>query len=294
MAGFRGMVKGLPFSLSRNLPRSAKSGSSVSAWTPSLLFSSGQRGAYYDPSDLSTLFQDSAGTVPVTAVGQPVGKMLDKSGRGYHLTQSNSTAQRPTYQTDVGGFSYLQFVPNSVLYGQANNNNIFLNNSMLLCTAHRFDSTADGTLIGRSYSNANAGRWFSGRGGGGSLRAIFDKDGVTVASVDAASDTSTSIRVVSAVYDRSAANPITEFLNAANFGVPTGVLNTTAVNMIDASKYFRMGAYGDASDHFNVINGETIYFTGRIYAACFVFDTIVPLNLAKLQTWCGSKCGLAI
>ena len=36
-------------------------------------------GVWYDPSDLSTLFQDSAGTTPVTAVEQPVGLMLDKS-----------------------------------------------------------------------------------------------------------------------------------------------------------------------------------------------------------------------
>lgn len=52
-------------------------------------------GAWFDPSDLSTLFQDAAGTIPVTAVEQPVGKMLDKSGNGYHATQS-ITASRPT------------------------------------------------------------------------------------------------------------------------------------------------------------------------------------------------------
>ena len=43
------------------------------------LFSSGEQGVWYDPSDFSTLFQDSAGTTPVTAVEQPVGLMLDKS-----------------------------------------------------------------------------------------------------------------------------------------------------------------------------------------------------------------------
>lgn len=36
-------------------------------------------GALFDPSDLSTLYQDAAGTTPVTAVEQPVGLMLDKS-----------------------------------------------------------------------------------------------------------------------------------------------------------------------------------------------------------------------
>ena len=43
------------------------------------LFAGGEQGVWYDPSDLSTLFQDAAGTVPVTGVEQPVGLMLDKS-----------------------------------------------------------------------------------------------------------------------------------------------------------------------------------------------------------------------
>ena len=52
-------------------------------------------GAWFDPSDLSTLYQDAAGTTPVTAVEQPVGKMLDKSGNNWHATQP-ITASRPT------------------------------------------------------------------------------------------------------------------------------------------------------------------------------------------------------
>lgn len=43
------------------------------------LFSNNEQGVWYDPSDLSTLYQDAAGTIPVTAVEQPVGLMLDKS-----------------------------------------------------------------------------------------------------------------------------------------------------------------------------------------------------------------------
>jgi len=62
------------------------------------LFASSEQGAWYGPSDLSTLFQDSAGTTPVTTAGQPVGRMLDKSGNGNHATQATA-ARRPTYQT---------------------------------------------------------------------------------------------------------------------------------------------------------------------------------------------------
>ena len=47
--------------------------------SPSNLFSASEVGVWYDPSDLTTLFQDSAGTTPVTAAGQSVGLMLDKS-----------------------------------------------------------------------------------------------------------------------------------------------------------------------------------------------------------------------
>ena len=43
------------------------------------LFANNEQGFFYDPNDLSTIYQDAAGTIPVTAAGQPVGLMLDKS-----------------------------------------------------------------------------------------------------------------------------------------------------------------------------------------------------------------------
>lgn len=67
------------------------------------LFASGEQGAWYDPSDLSTMYQDSAGTTPA-AVGQPVGRINDKSGRGNHATQATA-ASRPTLNGDGGYYS---------------------------------------------------------------------------------------------------------------------------------------------------------------------------------------------
>ncbi len=55
----------------------------------------------------ATMFQDNAGTTPVTADGQPVGKILDKSGRGNHASQATA-ASRPLYKTD-GTYHWLQF-----------------------------------------------------------------------------------------------------------------------------------------------------------------------------------------
>jgi len=71
-------------------------------FSPGELFANGEQGAWYDPSDFATLYQDSAGTTPVTALGQPVGLMLDKAnwdGRGVVnlLTQTEAFDQNPPW-----------------------------------------------------------------------------------------------------------------------------------------------------------------------------------------------------
>lgn len=78
----------------------------VVAFNPATLFSSGQAGGWYDPSDLSSMWQDSAGTI-AAAVDSPVGKIDDKSGRGNHLVQATSAA-RPILRLATG-YYYLEF-----------------------------------------------------------------------------------------------------------------------------------------------------------------------------------------
>lgn len=79
----------------------------ASVFTPLDLFASSEVGAWYDPSDFSTMFQDSAGTTPVTGAGDPVGRINDKSGNGNHATQSSAMA-RPIYRVDGNGRPYLE------------------------------------------------------------------------------------------------------------------------------------------------------------------------------------------
>jgi hypothetical protein len=74
--------------------------SAPGVFDPRQLFAAGEQGAWYDPSDLSTLFQNAAGTTPVTGVEQPVRLMLDKSGRGNHAT-APSDAARPVLRARV-------------------------------------------------------------------------------------------------------------------------------------------------------------------------------------------------
>ena len=53
-------------------------------------------GGMWDFTDMATLFQDSAGTTPVTAASQPVGRVLDISGLGATMHQP-SAGGRPIY-----------------------------------------------------------------------------------------------------------------------------------------------------------------------------------------------------
>jgi hypothetical protein len=65
-----------------NLPllnRRRRLGGGAPAFSPAALFASAEPGVWYDPSDLTTLFTDTAGTTPVTAPGQTVALALDKS-----------------------------------------------------------------------------------------------------------------------------------------------------------------------------------------------------------------------
>ncbi len=75
----------------------------------SQLFANNEQGFAFDFNDLSTMYQDAAGTIPVTGVGQPVGRVLDKSGRGNHATQSTSSKRPILQQNATTGAYYLAF-----------------------------------------------------------------------------------------------------------------------------------------------------------------------------------------
>jgi hypothetical protein len=87
------------------------------AFNISSLFSGGAPGVWYDPSDYSTLFQDSAGTTPVTAVEQPVGLMLDKS---QGLVLGSELVTNGDFSNGSTGWTYIAGTTNSasVVSGQ--------------------------------------------------------------------------------------------------------------------------------------------------------------------------------
>lgn len=113
-------------------------------YSPLTLFSSGEQGVWYDPSDMSTMFQDSAGTTPVTAVEQPVGRILDKSGRGNHATQSTATS-RPVLSARVNLLTATETLATQTVTTRATTQTL------------RFDGTGTVTLSGTATGTYSAG-----------------------------------------------------------------------------------------------------------------------------------------
>ena len=122
---------------------------------PFSLFANAEQGAWYDPSDFSTLYQDSTGTTPVTAVEQPVGRMLDRSGRGNHATQATS-ASRPVLRARYNLLEQSEVFDNA--YWTAVSATITPNASVApngTTTADRVTLTGGGGRIQRAITTTN-------------------------------------------------------------------------------------------------------------------------------------------
>lgn len=72
---------------------------SAGAFSPISLFSNGEKGGFWDFTDLSSLWQDTAGTSAVTTSGQSIKRANDLSGNGNHVTENTNP---PVYDTTDG------------------------------------------------------------------------------------------------------------------------------------------------------------------------------------------------
>ena len=76
--------------LTSAMPIAARDAAS-SVFNPIQLFANAEPGFWYDPSDMSSMWQDFQGVTPVTAVEQPVGLILDKRLGGIRGAEINNS-----------------------------------------------------------------------------------------------------------------------------------------------------------------------------------------------------------
>ena len=116
------------------------------------LFANNEQGFAYDPNDLTTLYQDAAGTIPVTAQGQPVGLMRDKSGHNNHAFQTVS-ASRPILQRNATtGAYYLAFDGADDFLRTSNIDFTSTDKVSVFAGVRKLSDAATGALVGLSYN----------------------------------------------------------------------------------------------------------------------------------------------
>lgn len=250
-------------------------------FSPLSLFAAGEQGAWYDPSDFSSMFQDSAGTTPVTALGQPVGKILDKSGRGNHATQA-TTANRPTLQQDGGGYFYLAF--------NGTNSSIASSSVNLTGTAQlaawvgltkQSDNGGTGVLLELGTNVASVAGTFASY-------MPHTGTGLSDGSFSARSDTTTGYAV-----DSGFAAPYSLVMSGqASIGATVSLRR----NGVQTASTPLSGA-GNFSN--NVLNigsrqGTALFFNGRIYSLIVRGANSTAAQIAAAEKWVGQKMGIAL
>jgi hypothetical protein len=249
------------------------------AYTPRDLFQAGANGAWYDFSELTTLYQDSAGTIPVTAVGDPVGRVLDRSGEGHHLVQTTST-KRPLLGLSNGKY-YLDFdgVDDALVSVDA-----------LDLTATKTMTTGIG--MWRDTTTTADIALEHGRGG-------TDAQAMTITHAASSTNLAAIMRgptgspqttivdsgriTTEAFFDRSKATVATQVIQRMN---GNAVTNTASSTVVPTTSFF-----GNYNVYVGARNQVTNPFDGKIFQIVIVDSVLSGADLTNLEAWLNARTG---
>ena len=234
------------------------------------LFASSEQGAWYGPSDLSTLFQDSAGTTPVTTAGQPVGLMLDKSGRANHAAQAIAAA-RPIY-TEGSGLAWLAFdgVDDAM---EIQNAAFSFTGDQSVWVAAKHD-TGDGRYIYLMGGNDDKGYLFVTSSSTGRMRFIPVTNSTTAISTSAIG---TSPIVFGGAWDRSSGD-----MSLRENGVEYTASKTPADVTVPVVTLLGGGNPNGAS------------WDGNIYGAVIVNNLTTASETGEVEAYLAAKSGVTL
>jgi len=247
-------------------------------FAPYDLFRANEQGIWLDPSDFSTMFQDSAGTTPVTAVGQPVGLIRDKSGRGNHATQATA-GNRPVLQQDSNGMYYLEFDgATSNRWLQTPSINFTATDKMTVWAGVRKLSDATAAVIIETSTNSasNNGTFalFGPRTAGASNYAFRSRG--TVAAEDTGTGAANTTHILTCLGDISG-DSVRIDINGVD-GTPTTTDQGT-------------GNYGNYPVYIGRQGGTVLPFNGRIYQLIVRGAASNAGQIAATEAYVNTKTG---
>ncbi|MBC7156675.1 MAG: hypothetical protein H5U20_04065 [Rhodobacteraceae bacterium] len=246
-------------------------------WKPQHLFRAAPAGAIHDPSDLSSLWQDTAGTVPAV-VGQAVARIDDLSGNGNHATQA-TVAKQPILRT-AGGLLYLDFdgiddamQTGVVSWGGATAVSV-------LAAAHKTSSATAMLLESGPDANTTAGTFFLTLPINTTHGDRFNVRGASAFRYANQVNIAPFTGIYSAVWDFG-----TDAFSARSNGV--------AMSTITGGT-FGGGAMSDQILYLGARAGSSIPFQGRFYGAILVGRALSTSEVAQAEAWLANKAGVTL
>lgn len=244
--------------------------------SPAQLFAHSEPGFWLDPSDLSTLYQDAAGTTPVTAVGQPVGKILDKSGRGNHATQSTA-GNRPTLQQDSSGRYYLSFNGTSSSLATAAIDFTGTNKVTIWAGVRKASDATAAALVELTTGASNTGMF-----------AIY------APSANAATDYAVASKGTLLVLPTAtgfAAPNVAALTGIVDIGAPAATLRRNGTQVATLTTNQGTGAYSNAAAYIGARAGTSLFFNGSLYSLIVRGAASSATQLQQGETWTNRKTG---
>ena len=252
-------------------------------FSPASLFAGGTEGAWYDPSDLSTLFQDSAGTTPVTASGQPVGKMLDKSGRANHAVQATA-ARRPTY-TEGSGLSWLAFDGVDDAMATAAIDFTGTDKMSVFAAIYKPSDSGQKIICELTSKSTNAGAFSLFTGDTNTSRRFAWSTADPQAFIGTANFAGAVTAVQSVLFDRAGATTLTQIFPRVNGAIPT------LTEVVNANPE---GSFANDVLHTGSRNGAKDFFHGNMYGLIVRGAASTAAEVASTEVYLATKSGVTL
>jgi hypothetical protein len=251
---------------------------------PKMLFDTSEKGIVWDPSDITTLFRDVAGTIPVTASGQTVALMRDKSGNNAHLTQSDA-AKRPTFLIYPGteyGYLYCNGTNNFMVTSAIN----FTSTAVMTATVGvQIDAgvTTGGMVVELSAdASTNNGAFYMTAPSTAGDHSFGLRGTAFIAGVVA--NVSPTDDILTAQLNIGAATKELEVIPRLN-----GVVKSGAGITWSGAANAGTGNFGNYALYLGARGGTSLFFKGKFYGAVIRGATSTSPQITDTEAWTTSK-----
>jgi hypothetical protein len=248
-------------------------------FSPNVLFAGGEAGDWFDPSDLSRMWQDTAGATPVTADGQTVARIDGQ--RGVVSLRQSDAAKRPAYKTSAG-LHWLQFDGTNDSFSSAAS--VSIDNVHSIVAGVKVNSLANGfnaEFLTSAFSSGELPNYFAAaiynNGGNYMVRSIYP-------SIDSFNTgISLGASISNAFVLSQLRNSGTELIQR-NAGAGTSLTITTSSAAITQPGFLTTGRHLDSAQFLN----------GNLYFLLIRGALTAGADLTALEGFAAAKTGVTL